>query len=116
MNWRPGWDALLVTSVLGWVAALLGFFLYRYSSSTVTQKGLRFSGASAIAIVMYIFMTRFFLSVQAQLSPSPKVDQATVQRVLQNFDTCLEQEGGTFQCKQPAIELRALCSQLARQP
>lgn len=115
MSWQPGWDALIITSVLAWVSALLGFFLYRFSESTLKQKGLRFSGASAIAVVMYIFMTKFYLSVQAQLRPTPKLDPTSVQSVVENFDTCVEQEGAISQCKQPAMELRDLCSQLLRQ-
>lgn len=115
MSWQPGWDSLIITSVLAWVSALLGFFMYRYGESTLKQKGLRFSGASAIAVIMFISMTKFYLLVHAQLHPPPKLDPTSVQAVLQNFDTCVEQEGAGFQCKQPAMELRELCSQLLRQ-
>lgn len=115
MSWQPEWGALIITSVLAWVSALLGFFLYRYSESTLKQRGLRFSGASAIAVVMYIFMTKFYLSVQAELRPKVTVSPTSVQAALQNFDTCVEHEGASFQCKQPAMELRDLCSQLLRQ-
>lgn len=114
MNWQPGWNALLITSGLAWIAALLGFFLFRYSESVVKQKGIRFSGASAIAVVMFIVMTRFYLSVYTQLHPAPTLDRASMQAALQNFDSCVEQEGGISRCKQPATELRDLCARVLR--
>jgi hypothetical protein len=116
MTCQPGWDALITTSVLAWVSALLGFFLYRYSQSTVKQKGLRFSGAAAIALVMYFAMTKFYLSVQAQLNPAPVVDVAAVQAAFRDFDTCAEQEGADFRCSQPAMELRDVCARLLPRP
>src|SRR5262245_61433346 len=115
MSWQPGWNALLITAGLAWIAALLGFFLYRFSQSLIQQRGIRFSGASAIAVVMYIVMTRFYLSLFLQLHPTPKFDVAAVQAALRDFDHCAEQEGGNFQCRQPAMDLRHLCARALQQ-
>lgn len=115
MTSQPGWDALLITTAFAWISALIGFFLYRYSESTVKQKGIRFSGASAIAVVMFILSTKFFLSVHAELHPVPKIDPQYANELLQNLNTCIEQEGA-FPCKKQAIEMRDMYLKLLQQP
>lgn len=59
-NWQP----LVITCTLGLISAALGLLLYRFSTSTIKRRGVRISGAAAIAVVAYLGMSRFYLSLQ----------------------------------------------------
>ena len=103
------WYALAVTSILALLAAALGLVLYRFSEGRIEQKGIRLSGAAAIALVMYVAMTKFYLDAQdSLLLIAPVIDPVSFENMVREFDTCVEHEVN-FQCRIPALNIRNAC-------
>jgi hypothetical protein len=103
------WIPLLVTCAIAGASAIVGLVLYRHSTATIRRKGLRLTGAAAVAVVCYLGMTRFYLQLDTQLDSHQNGNRETLRKLIQQYDVCREQEN-PFQCEAPATQLRDLCS------
>jgi hypothetical protein len=103
------WQPLLITCMLGLVSAGLGLLLYRFSRSTVKQRGIRISGAAAISVIAYLGMSRFYISLQSDAFKQSVGSLTQLRDAIDVYDSCAEHER-TFACQQPATSLRDACA------
>ena len=109
------WSALIVVGVISCLSTLLGLILYKYSSAVVQSKTMRLSGAIAIAWVLFLAMSKLYLSVSEDIksqSTQQIADKvAEVELQIKNYRECSLQVG-EFQCKAPADKLLNSCEDL----
>ena len=109
------WTALIVVGVISCLSTLLGIILYKYSSAVVRSKTMRLSGATAIAWVLFLAISNFYLSVAADLksqSAQQIADRvAEVELQIKNYKEC-SLHVGEFKCKVPADRLLRSCEGL----
>ncbi|HEY4245171.1 MAG TPA: hypothetical protein VGM88_35385 [Kofleriaceae bacterium] len=90
---------------------MIGFALYRFSQGAIEQKGVRFSGAAAIAIIAYLGMSRFYVSLSGQFQVADRSARDHLRESAREYDICDEQER-EFVCKAQADKLRDECIEL----
>ena len=109
------WTALIVVGVISCLSTLLGIILFKYSTAVVRSKTMRLSGAIAIAWVLFLGMSKFYLSVTQDLK-SLSAQQisnrvAEVELQIKNYKEC-SLHVGEFKCKVPADKLMHSCEEL----
>jgi hypothetical protein len=109
------WTALIVVGVISCLSTLLAIILYKYSSAVVQSKTMRLSGAIAIAWILFFAISKFYLSVTADIksqSTQQIADRvAEVELQIKNYKEC-SLHVGEFKCKVPADRLMHSCENL----
>lgn len=119
------WLALVIVGVIASLSAALGLLLYRFSSAVVESRSIRLGGATAIAWLFFLALSKFFSTVshdlQAQVGVQSKERRDNVRLASKEVTTRIREysecalQMGDFQCKAPADQLRKACDALAAQ-
>jgi len=111
------WTALTVVGVIACLSSFLGILLYNYSTAVFKSKAMRLSGATAIAWVLFLGLSKFYITVstdlQTQTNHSISEKTTDVAVAAKNYGDCSLQVGD-FKCKIPADRLHQSCEKLVK--
>jgi hypothetical protein len=104
----------LIAAAMAWTAALLGYFLYRFGEGRIERRGMRLTGAAAIAAASFSAMSGLYLKIAPpQRDVASPIARAQLENTIREVDTCSEHHPDLARCRPLVDDLARYCTAFA---